>query len=31
LPWEIALGMIALGAVLGAAAAMASLRKMVSI
>jgi cell division transport system permease protein len=31
LPWPIALGMVALGAVLGAAAALASLRKMVAV
>jgi len=31
LPWPIALGMVALGATLGAAAAMASLRKMVAV
>ncbi len=31
LPWQIALGMVALGAALGATAAMASLRKMVSV
>lgn len=31
LPWHVALGMIALGGVLGAAAAMASLRKMVAV
>jgi cell division transport system permease protein len=31
LPWPIALGMVALGAALGATAAMASLRKMVAV
>jgi cell division transport system permease protein len=31
LPWPIALGMVALGAVLGAAAALASLRKLVTV
>ncbi len=31
LPWSIALGMIALGALLGATAALASLRKMVAV
>ncbi|MGH7270520.1 MAG: cell division protein FtsX, partial [Polyangiaceae bacterium] len=31
LPWQVAAGMIALGAVLGAAAALASLRKLVAV
>ncbi|HEY1692039.1 MAG TPA: permease-like cell division protein FtsX [Polyangiaceae bacterium] len=31
LPWHVALGMVALGALLGAAAALASLRKMVAV
>jgi cell division transport system permease protein len=31
LPWQAALGMVALGAMLGAAAALASLRKMVAV
>lgn len=31
LPWQIALGMVALGAVLGAGAALASLRKLVAV
>jgi len=31
LPWQVALGMVALGAVLGAAAALASLRKLVTV
>ena len=31
LPWPVAFGMVALGALLGATAAMASLRKMVAI
>jgi cell division transport system permease protein len=31
LPWHVAVGMVALGAVLGAAAALASLRKLVAV
>lgn len=31
LPWQVALGMVALGAVLGAVAALASLRKLVTV
>jgi cell division transport system permease protein len=31
LPWPVAAGMVALGAVLGAAAALASLRKLVAV
>jgi cell division transport system permease protein len=31
LPWQVALGMVALGAMLGAAAALASLRKLVAV
>lgn len=31
LPWQVAIGMVALGAVLGAAAALASLRKLVAV
>jgi cell division transport system permease protein len=31
LPWSMALGMVALGALLGATAALASLRKMVAV